>query len=179
MFYRVHPWIDGVSPAEPGHPFYVFPRQGGGRIDNVDSYSTLYVSDAPAGAVAEAWGNFAEWSDALVEGPPNLPGSVRAISSFEGAPEVSNLDDPSFLLEIGIRPSRVVTRNLRATQAWALAIFTSYGGDGIRWWSYHDPDWGSLGLWSTSLLSYVGTEPLHSRHTAVIEAGHVLSRRWV
>ena len=58
------------------------PPQGGGRIDNAGTYSVLYLSDAPAGAIAEAFGRFSEWTPAIPEGSPCPSGSARAIASY-------------------------------------------------------------------------------------------------
>lgn len=177
-FYRVHAWLPGAVHGENGHPLFVWPRQGSGRIDNPDHYLTLYVGDSPPGAVAEAWGNHSAWTSGLLEGPPSLPGSVRALTEYEGAPSILDLDDAHTLAAQGLRPSRIVTRQISHTQAWALALHLTVGVAGVQWWSYHDPDWGSMGLWDYSSLSVVKTTPLSQQHAAVIAAGKVLSRRW-
>jgi hypothetical protein len=176
LFYRVHFWVPSAKPGENGHPLYVWPRQGAGRIDNPPHYRTLYVADSPQGAVAETFGNHSVWTPDLYVGLPSLPGSVRAISILEGSPSVLDLDDASTLLDQGLRPSRVVTRNRTHTQAWALGIYTVIGGGGVRWWSYHDPDWGSLGLWDYSSIAVVSTSPLSHKHPAVVSAASVLNR---
>jgi hypothetical protein len=86
-------------------------------IDSPGIYSILYLSDAPAGAIAEAFGRLAEWNDAILEGSPSLPGSARAIARFRLPDDalVCNLDDPAVLQELGLRPSDVVSRDYART----------------------------------------------------------------
>jgi hypothetical protein len=52
--YRVFPFHPDSSADKPGGALYV-PPQGAGRIDNPDLYTVLYLSDAPVGAIAEAF----------------------------------------------------------------------------------------------------------------------------
>jgi hypothetical protein len=177
-YYRVHPWLPSAADGEPGNGLYVHPHQGSGRIDNPDHYRVMYLADSPAGAVAEAWNNNAVWDDDLLAGPRHLAGSVMAISTYSASATVLDLNEAETLLELGLRPSRVVTRNKSLTQAWALAIFQTRDVSGVRWWSYHDPDWGSLGLWKHVAVQLLLTEQLASSHPAVIEAASILSRRW-
>ncbi len=179
-YYRVHPFLSSASTAsDAGHPLYIYPHQGAGRIDNPTHYLAFYVADSPVGAIAETWGRQGKWTDDLLKGPPALSGSITALSTYAGNPVLVDLDEASTLLTYGIRPSRVVTRNYAHTQAWALGLFTSNLGAGVRWWSYHDPDWGSLGIWDTTSLTIVDTVALHEMHPAVVSAGSFLSRRWV
>ncbi len=135
--HRIHPWVDSAKPGEPGHPLYVHPDQGGNRIDNASHYLTMYVAEAPAGAVAEIFGDHATWTDDLFKGHPAIRGSVRAMSSYDADLTVVNLDDPGELVSRGLKPSRVVTRHRHLTQAWALGIHAQSVADGVRWWSYH------------------------------------------
>jgi hypothetical protein len=104
---------------------------------------------------------------------------VQAIATFDldKATEICDLDDASRLVALGLRPSQVVTRDRQVTQSWALAIFQQQRFGGIRWWSYHDPRWGSHGVWETSKLQLQGVEPLTLDHVALIEAAAVLNRR--
>jgi hypothetical protein len=99
--FRVFPYLAGCADDEPGGALYV-PSQGGGRLDNPGTYSVLYLSDSAAGAIAEAFGRFPEWTPWILEGLPSLPKSVRALARYqlaEGA-EVCNLDDPRQLLAL-------------------------------------------------------------------------------
>lgn len=151
--------------------------QGAGRIDNPAHYRTLYVSDAMSGAVAEAFGNHAVWTDDLLAGPPALPGSVRALVTYATPGlRVLDLDEARALLGRRLRPSQVVTRDRRVTQAWGLAAYRKRRWAGVRWWSYWDPRWGALGLWDVRSLRVVRVERLAWDHAAVTEASAVLMR---
>src|SRR3954452_23107372 len=93
--YRVFPFLPTAGPDQPGGALYV-PSQGGGRLDNPDLYSVFYASDTEAGALAEALGRFPEWTPAILDGSPSLPGSSRAIAHYR-LPEdaaICDLDDP-------------------------------------------------------------------------------------
>lgn len=177
QLFRVLPWLPAAPSGEPGHPLYVHPHQGAGRLDNPAHYRVLYVSDAAEGAVAESFGPHAVWTDALLAGRPALRGSRTALATFElRTPRVLDLDDAHALVERALRPSQVVLRDRAVTQAWALAAFTERTWRGIRWWSYYDPRWGSHGLWDLRGLRLVNVEPLRWDHPAVIAAQHVLLR---
>jgi hypothetical protein len=175
--YRVFPWVDSARRAEPGHPLYVVPTQGAGRVDNPEHYVVLYASDEPAGAVAEAFGNLSTWSPVLFEGPPSVPGSVRAIARYTLGANVLDLDDPRHLVARKLRPSRVITRRRDVTQTWALSVFGEQRWAGVRWWGFHNPDWGSYGIWDTKHLQLQEVEALHPEHPAVDGAARALARR--
>jgi hypothetical protein len=139
----------------------------------------LYLSDAAAGAVAEAFGRFPEWTEALFRGSPALPGSQRAIAAYrlaEDAP-ICNLDDPVQLSQLGLRPSDVVSRDYARTRAWALQIYREHRWIGVRWWSYYDPQWASLGLWDVRNLVVEHVQVLHMHDAAVIEASRIIIRK--
>ena len=76
--YRVFPALPGSAADEPGGALYIPPQQSG-RIDNPGLYRVFYASDAEAGAIAEAFGRFPEWTPAILEGSPGLPGSVPSL----------------------------------------------------------------------------------------------------
>ncbi|MGH8957810.1 MAG: RES family NAD+ phosphorylase [Acidimicrobiia bacterium] len=176
--YRVFPWLPDARRGHPGHPSFV-PGGGAGRIDNPEHYLALYLSDGPGGACAEAFFFKTVWDAKMLRGSPSLTGSVQAIATFELDPgtQICDLDDASRLVALGLRPSHVVTRDRNVTQAWALSIFQQQNFGGIRWWSYHDPRWGSHGVWATSNLELQGVEALTLGHAAVSEAAAVLNRR--
>ena len=178
ILYRVFPFLAGASPDAPGGALYI-PPQSGGRLDNPELYSVLYLSDAAAGAVAEAFGRFPEWTPAILAACPALPGSVRAIARYrlaENTP-LCNLDDSEQLREFGLRPSDVVSREYARTRAWARKIFERRVWAGVRWWSYYDPGWGSMGLWDFRRLALDEVLPLHLDQPAVIEASRTIARR--
>jgi hypothetical protein len=173
-------WRRGeTDPQRNGHPLYVFPRQGAGRVDDPEGeYAVLYVCDSPAGAVAEALGDYARWTSAVLAPPPAAPrGSTLALVQLSGKPEVLDLDDPAVLVEEGLRPSRVVSRDRAVTQAWAKRIHDRSGYAGVSWWSYRDPRWAALGLWDHAGLSVAAEpEPLTLGHPALLDAAAVLPR---
>lgn len=177
-FYRVHAYIDSAPPGESGHPLYVHPGRTDNRIDNPDRYTAIYLADTAAGAIAEVFANHHTWTPDLLAPPPFLAGSVRAISRFEGDLNVMHLNDPSQLLAIGQRPSRIVTRHRSLTQAWSLDVFENHSVQGVSWWSYHDPDWMSLGVWDYSALAVLDTTPLTPSTPGFTEARVILGRSW-
>lgn len=176
--YRVFPFLPHSGPRQPGGALFI-PGQGGGRLDNPELYSVLYLSNSPAGAVAEAFGRFPEWTGALLEGSPDLPGSFRALARYQLSERVAlcNLDDPAQLVRLNLRPSEVVVRNYTRTRAWAQRIYEQRKWVGIAWWSYYDSQWTSVGLWDTSKLSLADVEILSLAHPALIEASRAIARR--
>jgi hypothetical protein len=177
--YRVLPYLRAAAADELGHPLYRPPSRGNNRVDNPGHYQTLYLGDDPAGAMAEAFGTFSRWNRGLFRGTPALTGSVRALVSYElaDAAAVCDLDNADTLVDLGLRPSQVVTRDRNVAQAWALKLYEGGSYVGVRWWSYYDPCWGSYGLWDTRLLTVTGIEILDDvAHPAFVEAARVLCR---
>jgi hypothetical protein len=180
IVYRVFPYVAAAGAAEPGGPLYI-PPQGSGRLDNPGTFSVLYVSDAASGAIAEAFGRFSDWTNAILSGSPALPGSVRALASYRlpDDAEICNLDDPHQLSELNLRPSDVVSRDYLRTRAWALQIYTQRRWIGARWWSYYAPQWSSIGLWDIRPLTVNDVRILHLDDAAMVEAGRTILRRIV
>jgi hypothetical protein len=178
LLYRVFPAVANAAPRDPGGPLHI-PPQGGGRLDNPDLFRVLYLGDSPAGAIAEAFGRFPEWTPAILEGSPNLPGSMPALARYhlpDNEP-LCDLDDPSRLLALNLRPSDVVSRDYTRTRAWARQIFQLGAFAGARWWSYYDPRWASVGLWKTGPLTVEDLIPLRLDHPVLVEAAHIILRR--
>lgn len=176
--YRVFPYLVSAAPDQPGGAFYL-PRQGGGRLDNPQLYSVFYVSDAAAGAVAEAFGRFPEWNSHMLAGSPSLPGSARALARFrwDAAARVCDLGDPARLVTLKLRPSEAVTRDYARSRAWAQRIFERREWTGVRWWSYYDPRWASIGLWDLSQLTLEDVAILRLSDAPVQEAGRAIVRQ--
>jgi RES domain len=105
------------------------------------------------------------------------PRLVRSLAWFdvEDATPISDLDDPNELLLRRLRPSQVITREYSHAQAWALSIFHSATVAGIRWWSYHDARWASLGLWDLSVIAGFGAKPLSLTDPEIKDAADILS----
>lgn len=176
--YRVFPYLPEANPREPGGALYI-PPQGGGRFDNPDLYSVFYAGSAEAGAVAEAFGRFPEWTPAILEGSPALPGSSRAIGRYRvnAAVRVCDLDDTAQLAALGLRPSDVVSRDYGRTRAWARRIYLEGSWAGLRWWSYYDPRWFSFAIWAVTQVSVAGVRVLRLDDAAVLDAARTISRR--
>lgn len=171
--YRVFPWVRGAPRGAPGHPLHV-PTQGFGRIDNPDRYSTLYIAEQAAAAVAEVLGAFDVWDERLLVASSI---GVLSVARFSiGAAHVLDLDAPEPLAERGLIPSSIATRDRTRTQAWAARIFEERRWSGVRWWGYHEATWGSIGLWRTTGMRVKSIEPLTLDHPAVIEAADRLGR---
>lgn len=176
--FRVFPLAPSVHPGDPGGALYV-PPQGGGRIDNPGVYSVLYLSDAAAGAIAEAFGRFPEWTPAILEGSPSLPGSVRAIARYHlpAGVRICDLNEPAQLMELNLKPSSVVSRDDSRTRGWARRIHDEGAWAGIRWWSYYDSRWASLGLWDVSELRLEEVTVLRLDDAFLLEAARTIARR--
>ncbi len=180
LLHRVFPYLVGGNPHQPGGALYT-PPQGNGRADNPDHYSAFYAGDSEAGAIAEAFGRFPEWSETVLRASPALPGSRRAIATFSLPDDTSvcDLDDPAQLLELSLRPSKVVSRDYRITQEWALSIFRRNRWQGLKWWSYYDPRWFSFALWKHPDLRPSAIRVLTLDDPALTEAAETLTRRIV
>jgi hypothetical protein len=103
---------------------------------------------------------------------------VRALARYSLEGEILDLDKPQHLLDRELKPSRVVTRRRDVTQAWALSVFRERRWAGVRWWGFHNPDWGSYGIWSSGDASVVSVERLTTDHAAVVRAAQALNRSW-
>lgn len=176
--YRVVPYLEVAAVGQPGHPLHVPASTGVGRIDNPDLYDSLYLGDDPRCAVAEAFGAFPQWRAGLFRGKPSLPGSVTALATYDlhESATVCDLDDAERLVELGLRPSRVVTRDRAVTQDWARALHAREEFTGVRWWSYYNPGWGSIGLWDVASVILAEVEQLGVNHPYVAEAAAEISR---
>src|SRR4051794_15076519 len=97
--------------------------QRGGRVDHPDYY-VWYLGRQPEAAVGETFGNLSVWDESMFE-VPFLPGARRALGVFRLPDDLRlrDLDDPRVLVELGLRPTQVVTRNLAVTQTWGHALW--------------------------------------------------------
>jgi len=176
--YRVFPYLPGAHPLAPGGALHI-PSQGGGRFDNPDLYSVFYAGSAEAGAVAEAFGRFPEWTPAILQGSPALPGSFRAIGRYtlSTTVRVCDLDDTAQLAALGLKPSDVVSRDYARTRAWARRIYLDGSWVGLRWWSYYDPRWFSFAIWNLAQVSVASVRRLRLDDAVVLDAARTISRR--
>jgi hypothetical protein len=179
--HRVFPHRPGAEPGEPGHASYLPTVQGGGRLDNPEAYVMRYFGETAAAAVAERFGELDEWVAPMLR---LRDGSRLALATFDLTNEARllDMDDAQVLVDRGLRPTQVVRRDLAVTQAWAMKVYderTSPRGrrrwDGIRWWSWHRPEWPVLGIWAGE-PELVDVQVLDLRHPAVQEAATLLGR---
>ena len=141
-------------------------------------YSVFYAGDSEAGALAEAFGRFPRWTPAMLQGIPSVPGSFRAIARYE-IPEttsICDLDDPTQLVALDLRPSDVVSRDYNRTRNWARRIYQQGRWNGVRWWSYYDPRWSSIGLWETAGLTLADVRALRLDDATLAEAALIICR---
>jgi hypothetical protein len=47
---------------------------------------------------------------------------------------------------------------------------------GVRWWSFHRPQWRIIGLWDGT-PNCIDIEPLETSHLAIADAGAALAKR--
>lgn len=178
--WRVCVWrLEETDPARNGHPAYLWPRQGHGRVDDPEhEYLVLYLGDSPAGAIAEYLGNYPRWTPAVLDPPPAAPpGSRLGLAHYSFNGDVLDLDDPDVLSQWALRPSSVITRDRGITQHWARALYDTGEHAGVSWWSYRDPRWAGLGLWDrTGIEGSPDVEELTLDHPDLLEASQVISR---
>jgi hypothetical protein len=138
IVWRLLPWQQGVPHTSPGGALW-FPRelQGAGRHDNPDRYGCLYVGESAVSVIVEGLAPF-RGAGALTSGMLVRAGVSLALAQleFHDDAHLMDLDDPSVLIEAGLRPSDVATRIRAVTQSYALRLFDGYLGlMGLRWWS--------------------------------------------
>jgi len=161
------------------------------RASNVGRYREWYFALEESGAVAEAFGDFPEWSEEMFI-YPKLPGSRRALGRYliPDSTPLLDLDDAKNLWERGLRPTQVVTRNRSVTQEWSLRIFEERNTagqrrwSGVRWWSVHRPQWRTVaywghqkdGSWEAWTPEFLKVEELSLDHPAVVDAARELNK---
>ena len=181
--YRVFSYLERAAKDEPGGALFV-PPQGRGRIDNPSYYVAYYATLQPEAAVAEVLGarEAGPIRPDSLRGTPLLGSSVLALATLEIASldAVCDLDDPKELIARGLRPSRVITRDYRLSQAWALDAFRERGRReriGVSWWSYYESLWTNVAIWKPRRIRLRNIEALTIEHPAVLAAASVLRRR--
>ncbi|MGV7686304.1 RES domain-containing protein [Mycobacterium kansasii] len=181
LVYRIFPHLEAAQHGEAGHPLYEHRPQRGGRADHPDYY-IWYLGRQPEAACGETFGNLARWTDSMFEFPA-IPGSRRALGVYELPDDlrICDLDDPRRLVDLGLRPTQVVTRNLAVTSAWAHRIWSEQSSavDGrtwqaVQWWSFHRPYWTVLASWLRPV--FVELQPLDLEHPAIVAAAKSLNR---
>ena len=181
LVYRVFPYLESARDGEPYHPLYEHKPQRDGRADHPD-YFVWYVCEKPEAACGEAFGNLDRWVESMFGGD-RTDGVRRALGVYE-LPDnlrICDLDDPHRLIELGLRPTQVVIRNLAVTSDWAHRIWSQRSAaiadqkwQAIQWWSYHQPHWTVLASWARPALHRV--ERLTLEHPAIVSAADALQR---
>jgi hypothetical protein len=173
-FWRVQP-VDGKArPGEDYHPLTPPPSTRLHRCSNPELYRETYVASHPAGAIAEAFGDWAVWGPWLLEHPRH----VKCLVHYEFAGTICDLDTADELVRLGIRPSHVVTKERPISRAWARNVYEEGRFDGVSWWSYRDPRWASVALWNITPLGVRVVIPLTAAQAQIDEARAVLRRPW-
>ncbi len=176
LLYRVFPYRSSAKPGEPGHPLYVHPAQGRGRWDNRSAYLAWYMASEQTSAVAEVFAHLSTWRDAMFPFP-QIPGSRRALGTYQLPDDLPyiDLDDPQTLVDRGMRPSQVIERNRPYTQGKALGIYSETKWSGIRWWSFHRPQWRVWCLWDID-PACEDVQDIDVSHLAVRDAAAALAK---
>lgn len=181
LVYRVFPFLDAAGAGTPGHPMYEHRPQRGGRADHPDYY-VWYLARQAEAACGETFGNLSVWTDSMFD-LPAVPGARKTLGVYKLADDlrICDLDDPQRLVELGLRPTQVVTRNLSVTSEWAHRIWSqrSEALDGpkwqaVQWWSFHRPTWTVVASWERP--TFVRHERLSLDHPAVAAAAESLNR---
>ena len=176
LLYRVFPYLPSASVGQPGHPLYVHPAQGAGRFDNPSHYLAWYMAAEAVSAVGESFAHLSAWREEMFEFP-HIPGSRKALGIYDLPDDLPyvDLDDPQRLVDLGVRPSQVVERNRPYTQGLALRIYMDGQCKGIRWWSFHRPQWRVYCLWEIA-PDVAQVDTLTISHVAVDSAARTLTK---
>ena len=172
--YRVFPWDAAAAPGEPFSPQFIPPQQGSGRFDLPDE-PVLYLGESPEHPVAEVLqpfrgrafrlGMLRRFGHPLALVEVRLPHDIAA--------RLTDLDDPTELTRLALRPSDVASDDRRRTTAIASAVHAS-GASGLRWWSKLSGDWHAVVLFvgriPVSRLTLGAPEELTATHPAVQHA---------
>jgi hypothetical protein len=142
--WRVLPFDRSAEIDEAGGPLWS-PRehQGTGRHDNPGLYGCLYLAGDPVAAVAGPLNEFRGTGQltALMLTRLGLPLALAELELPDDA-NVVDLDDPGFLAERELRPSRIATRIRKLTQGTAADMYVEYpDAVGLRWWSTLEAIW--------------------------------------
>lgn len=181
LVYRVFPYLETAAPETPGHPLYEHRPQRGGRADHPDYY-VWYVARQAEAACGETFGNLSRWIDAMFDFPA-IPGARKTLGVYELPDDlrICDLDDPHRLVELGLRPTQIVTRNLAVTSDWAHRIWAqrtpaieTHKWQAVQWWSFHRPTWTIIASWDRPKL--VELEYLDLDHPAIVAAAKSLNR---
>ncbi len=182
-FWRVFPWDASAQPGDPFTPQYVLPAgvQTGGRFDLPDT-STLYLAlEEPAHALAEVLqslrGKRMIRSGHLRRKERGRPGRFHPLAVVETWIPASlfdtfpDLGDPQNLVDLGIRPDDLSSRDRLVTQRISQRLHEEHGLAGFRWWSAFGGQWHVALLYLDRIdpmaIHYEDPDPLHLAHPVV------------
>lgn len=186
ILYRVFPYLASAADSnEQGHPEYLHRPQTEGRLDNPGLYDAWYLAHEPSGAIGEVFGDLKDWTEDMFDFP-RLPGSRRCLGlySVDDGAAFLDLDDARNLLERGLRPTQVIERNRTATSKWAKDIWLEgresgvRTWDGVRWWSYHRPQWRVVCTWGQQ-PEVIDVHPLDLDNSHLLDASVALAKKIV
>jgi hypothetical protein len=183
LLYRVIPYLKQALAGRPGHPLYLNPAQGEGRLDNSDRYLIYYFSRESSGAIGEKFSRYQPWTEAMLD-CGELDGGVYALATYWLPDDVPllDMDNPATLQRLGIRPTQVVEPNRSATQEWVRLVYDEHNAqgrrrwDGLRLWSSHRACWSIVGYWGRLNPKVLAIQVLKMEHPAVVDAGLSLGR---
>ncbi|HEX7668552.1 MAG TPA: RES domain-containing protein, partial [Polyangiaceae bacterium] len=141
------------------------------RHDNPDLYGVIYLSEEPVAGIAE---HIAHLRGLSLEDTDLDRGGVRLSLVELEVPLDSrchDLDEPTVLTKIRLRPSEVATRNRGLTQKWAARLYRSRRSLGaIRWWSTLEASWHHVTVFdrmADRIVQLGPPERLHDEHPLV------------
>lgn len=185
LLYRTFPFRPEAGEGESGHPMYVHRPQGRSRLDNPHLYDAAYFGYTKEVAIGESFADLSEWSEQMFT-MPGVGERVLGTYRIDDDLPLLDLDDANALAARSLRPTQVVSRNRSATKAWAKSIFNEQDPDGsrtwagVRWWSYHRPQWTVIAIWTpmgeSVPYSFVEADELTTSHPAVEDAAKTLGR---
>lgn len=192
-FWRVFPWDALARPGDPFTPQYVLPAgaQTGGRFDLPDTPTHYLALEEPAHALAEVLqslrGKRMIRSGHLRRKERGRPGRYHPLALaetwlpealFEALPD---LGEPQTLVDLGIRPDHLSSRDRLVTQRISRRLHDEHGLMGFRWWSAFGGQWHVALLYMDRVdpmaIHYEEPDPLHLAHPVVHAAAAELKIR--
>jgi hypothetical protein len=188
--WRVFPWDRTAPDGAPYSARFIPPAgsQTGGRFD-LGTPPVLYLAEAPEHALAELLHRFrgrplrAAHLLRRDARDPDLFHPLALVEAFlpaELAQALPDLGDPQMLLELGIRPDHLASRERRTTQAISRALYER-GLPGFQWWSALHGDWHVTLLYldriGVSRIAYRAPEALSLEHPVVRTVARQLEMR--
>ncbi|HEX5725397.1 MAG TPA: RES domain-containing protein [Longimicrobiaceae bacterium] len=187
------PWNAAAPAGDPYTPQYVLPAgsQTGGRFDLADT-PTLYLAlEDPAHALAEVLQSLrgkrqirAGHLHRRVRGEPGHYHPLAVVETWlpeDVYPALPDLGVPENLVEFGIRPDDLSSRDRAVTQRISRKLHDDHGLPGFRWWSAFGGQWHVAVLYMDRVdrfrLHYGTPDPLHLAHPVVRAAARELHIR--